>query len=94
MPAQESRRKNPALSLKFEPLAPAKDTKTQPWKALCQPQLINYAQDTRADFPNIRLQSHKDEHKSMGENNFILCCFTATIPRKFAFYLFNFRTSW
>ncbi|KAL7784961.1 hypothetical protein V8C37DRAFT_394850 [Trichoderma ceciliae] len=66
MPAQEPRRIKPALSLSLEPSATAKDTKSQPWKALCQPQVVSYAKDTRADFPNIRLQCHKDEHESMG----------------------------
>ncbi|UKZ76657.1 hypothetical protein TrVFT333_004366 [Trichoderma virens FT-333] len=66
MPTQESRPSKPTLSLNLEPPPAAKDTKTQPWKSFCQPQVINYTEDTRADFPNIRLQCHKDEHESTG----------------------------
>ena len=69
MPIQEPspRPGKPALSLTFaDPASSARAGKSQPWKAVCRPQVVTYAEDTRTEFPGIRLQCHKDEHESQG----------------------------
>ena len=71
MPEKSLKGKSPGLVLKLDrPEDRAQSSsdglKTQPWKVLCQPQTVSYAADTRADYPKIRLQCHKDEHESQG----------------------------
>lgn len=42
------------------------DGKLQPWKKLCVPTHLRDYQMTVAGHPDIRLQSQKDEHQSLG----------------------------